>query len=41
MERIIENPLAERQLQPVLEPVGFILVRIELKLHAAYYVNHT
>ena len=35
-----EHTLAERQPQPVLEPVGFVLGRIELEFHAAMYVIH-
>jgi hypothetical protein len=38
---IIEYEFAKLQPQPVLETVGFIFCRIEFKLHAVDYVNHT
>jgi hypothetical protein len=38
---IIENPQPESERQPVLETVGFILGRVEFKLHALLYVIHT
>jgi hypothetical protein len=33
-------PLPERQPQSVLEAIGFILCRVEFKLHRANCVNH-
>ena len=41
MERIVKNFLPERKPQPMLETIGFILGRIEFKLHTSYYVIHT